>query len=43
MPAELNVNSSTARTIRMETTLTTTLSTWKDFLNSYWLVEFPTT
>ena len=43
MPADLNVNNNTVKTIRMDTTLTTTLSTWNDFSNSYWLVEFPTT
>ena len=43
IPAELKVKRSTTRTIRIETTLTTILSISKDFLNSYWLVELPTT
>ena len=34
IPTDLNVNSSTTRTIRIDITLTTTLSRAKDFLNS---------
>ena len=43
IPTDLKVKSRTVRTMRMETMLTTTLSRVKEFLNSYWLVELPTT
>ena len=41
IPAELNVKSSTTRTMRTDTMLTTVLSTAKDFSKSYSFVELP--
>lgn len=41
IPADIKVKSSTTRTMRMDTTLTTVLSVLKDFWKSYSEVEFP--
>ena len=41
IPTDWKVNSSTSRTIKMDTTLTTTLSMAKDFWKSYSLVALP--
>jgi hypothetical protein len=43
IPADLNVNSSTTSTTRIDTTFTTMLSREKVFCRSYWLTDSPHT